>query len=157
MRRILCFFFVSVPPFSKNEQFPFPPGSQVYGSSARCPASSISPMTHLASSQESADRGCSTSPRTSGQSRLGPREFGEDAPPSVLSSPTLLRCTTTGTSIAPLEPLAWHLEAWLTPPSLSRWLTRTIRLGSLHLHLESVCGRYGGPPRCSGRPVPGKA
>ncbi len=28
-----------------------------------------------------------------------------------------------------LEPLAQHLEAWLTLPSLSRWLTRTIRLG----------------------------
>ncbi len=33
------------------------------------------------------------------------------------------------TSIVPLEPLAQHLEAWLTLPSLSRWLTRTIRLG----------------------------
>ncbi len=42
-------------------------------------ASSLSPTTHLASSQESAVRGRSTSPRTSGQSRLGPREFGEDA------------------------------------------------------------------------------
>ncbi len=29
----------------------------------------------------------------------------------------------------PLEPLAQRLEAWLTLPSLSRWLTRTIRLG----------------------------
>ncbi len=28
-----------------------------------------------------------------------------------------------------LEPLAQRLEAWLTLPSLSRWLTRTIRLG----------------------------
>ncbi len=32
-------------------------------------------------------------------------------------------------SIVPLEPLAQHLEAWLTLPSLSRWLTCTIRLG----------------------------
>ncbi len=31
--------------------------------------------------------------------------------------------------IVPLEPLAQRLEAWLTLPSLSRWLTRTIRLG----------------------------
>ncbi len=29
----------------------------------------------------------------------------------------------------PLEPLAQRLEAWLTLPNLSRWLTRTIRLG----------------------------
>ncbi len=29
----------------------------------------------------------------------------------------------------PLEPLAQRLEAWLTLPSLSRWLTHTIRLG----------------------------
>ncbi len=68
------------------------------------------------------------------QSRLGPREFGEDAsertaPPSVPSTPTPFRCTTTGTSIVLLEPLSQRLEAWLTLPSLSRWLTRTIRLG----------------------------
>ncbi len=49
----------------------------------------------------------------------------QNAPPSVPSTPTPFRCTTTGTSIVPLEPLAQHLEAWLT----SRWLTRTIRLG----------------------------
>ncbi len=49
--------------------------------------------------------------------------------PSVPTTPTPFRCTTTGTSIVPLEPLAQRLEAWLTLPSLSRWLTRTIRLG----------------------------
>ncbi len=43
------------------------------------PASSLSPTTHFASSQECTVRGRCTSPRTSGQSRLGPREFGEDA------------------------------------------------------------------------------
>ncbi len=53
----------------------------------------------------------------------------QNAPPSVPSTPTPFRCTTTGTSIVPLEPLAQRLEAWLTLPSLSRWLTRTIRLG----------------------------
>ncbi len=42
-------------------------------------ASSLSPTTHFASSQESTVRGRHSSPRTSGQSRLGPREFGEDA------------------------------------------------------------------------------
>ncbi len=53
----------------------------------------------------------------------------QNAPPSVPFTPTPFRCTTTGTSIMPLEPLAQRLEAWLTLPSLSRWLTRTIRLG----------------------------
>ncbi len=53
----------------------------------------------------------------------------QNAPPSVPSTPTPFRCTTTGMSIVPLEPLAQRLEAWLTLPSLSRWLTRTIRLG----------------------------
>ncbi len=48
---------------------------------------------------------------------------------SAPSSPTPFRCTTTGTLIVLLEPLAWHLEAWLTLPSPSRWQTRTIRLG----------------------------
>ncbi len=47
--------------------------------SVRRLASSLSPTTHLASSQESAVRESSTSPRTSSQSRLGPREFGKDA------------------------------------------------------------------------------
>ncbi len=45
----------------------------------RRPASSLLPTTHFASSQESTVRGRYSSPRTSGQSRLGPREFGEDA------------------------------------------------------------------------------
>ncbi len=44
----------------------------------------------------------------------------QNAPPSVPSTPTPFRCTTTGTSIVPLEPLAQCLEAWLTLPSLSR-------------------------------------
>ncbi len=48
----------AVPTYSKKEQFPFPPGSQVLGMTVcKRPASSL----------------------TSGQSRLGPREFGEDA------------------------------------------------------------------------------
>ncbi len=77
----LLFRFVSVPPavptFSKKEQFPFPPGS--WNVSVRRPASSLSPTTHFASSQECTVRGRHSSPRTSGQSRSGPREFGEDA------------------------------------------------------------------------------
>ncbi len=47
--------------------------------SVRRPASSLLPTTHFASSQESTVRGRHSSPRTSGQSRSGPREFGEDA------------------------------------------------------------------------------
>ncbi len=39
------------------------------------------------------------------------------------------RCPTTGTSVAPLVPLARSLGAWLVLPSPSRWLLRTIRLG----------------------------
>ncbi len=77
-------------------------------------------------------RGRCTSRHTSGQSRLGPREFGEDVSERTdfcTIHPTPFRCTTTGTLIVPLEPLAQRLEAWLTLPSLSRWLTRTIRLG----------------------------
>ncbi len=50
-----------------------------WDNSVRCPASSLSPTNHFASSQESTVRGRYCSPRTSGQSRLGPREFGEDA------------------------------------------------------------------------------
>ncbi len=53
----------------------------------------------------------------------------QNALPSVPSTPTPYRCTTTGMSILPLEPLAQRLEAWLTLPSLSCWLTHTIQLG----------------------------
>ncbi len=50
-----------------------------WDNSVRRPASSLSPTTHFASSQESTVWGRHSSPRTSGQSRSGPREFGEDA------------------------------------------------------------------------------
>ncbi len=55
--------------------------------------------------------------------------MSQNAGPSVPSSLTPIRCTTAGTSIVPLEPLARRLEAWLLLPSPSRWLTCTIRLG----------------------------
>ncbi len=80
----------------------------------------------------------SQAPSRPGSQRSGPDagnpeifEFAlsQNAPPSVPSTPTPFRSTTTDTSIVPLEPLAQRLEAWLTLPSLSRWLTRTIRLG----------------------------
>ncbi len=47
--------------------------------SVRRIASSLSPATHFASGQESVVPGCSASPRTSSQSRLGPRDFHMDA------------------------------------------------------------------------------
>ncbi len=55
--------------------------------------------------------------------------MSQNAGPSVPSSLTPIRCTTVGTSIVPLEPLARRLEAWLALPSPSRWFTHTIRLG----------------------------
>ncbi len=73
-----------------------------WDNSVRCPASSLSPTTHFASSQESTVRGRHSSPRTSGQSRLGPREFGEDA--SELYHPPLLPFA------AP--PQVWRLCRW---------------------------------------------
>ncbi len=127
------FLFISVPPlvqgsvvptFSKKEQFPFPPGSQVNGTTvcdALLPHSRPRPILPAAKRVRFGDAVPPHAPLAS--------PVWENAPPSVPSSPTPLRCTTTGTSIAPLEPLARRLEAWLTPPSLSRWLTRTIRLG----------------------------
>ncbi len=55
--------------------------------------------------------------------------ISQNAGPSVPSSLTPIRCTTAGTSIVPLEPLARRLEAWLALPSPSPWLTCIIRLG----------------------------
>ncbi len=77
----LLFHFVSVPvpTFSKKEQFPFPPGSQVHGTTvcdALPPHSRPRPILPVA---KRVRFGRYSSPRTSGQSRLGPREFGEDA------------------------------------------------------------------------------
>ncbi len=67
-------------PLSQERAISFSSGfSGPWDDSVRCPASSLSPTTHFASSQESKVRGRHSSPRTSGQSRLGPREFGEDA------------------------------------------------------------------------------
>ncbi len=113
-RRIFCsvlFLFHLL----KERAISFSSGfSGPWDDSVRRPASSLSPTTHFASSQESTVRGRNSSPRTSGQSRSGPRES------SVPSTPTPFRCTTTGTLIVPLEPLAQRLEAWLMLPSLSR-------------------------------------
>ncbi len=138
----LLFRFVSVPPlvqgpavptFSKKEQFPFPPGSQVHGTTvcdAMPPHSRPRPILPVAKRVRFGDDIPPHAPLASPVPDPGSSvRMPQNAPPSVPSTPTPFRCTTTGTSIVPLEPLAQRLEAWLTLPSLSRWLTRTIRLG----------------------------
>ncbi len=138
----LLFRFVSVPPlvqgpavptFSKKEQFPFPPGSQVHGTTvcdALPPHSRPRPILPVAKRVRFGDDIPPHAPLASPVRDPGSSvRMPQNAPPSVPSTPTPFRCTTTGTSIVPLEPLAQRLEAWLTLPSLSRWLTRTIRLG----------------------------
>ncbi len=78
-RRIFCFVLFLFRLF-KERAISFSSGfSGPWDDSVRRPASSLSPTTHFASSQESTVRGRHSSPRTSGQSRSGPREFGEDA------------------------------------------------------------------------------
>ncbi len=129
----LLFRFVSVPTFSKKEQFPFPPGSQVHGTTvcdALPPHSRPLPILPVAKRVRFGDDIPPHAPLASPVRDPGSSvRMPQNAPPSVPSTPTLFRCTTTGTSIVLLEPLAQRLEAWLTLPSLSRWLTRTIRLG----------------------------
>ncbi len=67
-------------PLSLERAISFSSGfSGPWDDSVRRPASSLSPTTHFASSQESTVRGRHSSSRTSGQSRLGPREFAEEA------------------------------------------------------------------------------
>ncbi len=138
----LLFRFVSVPPlvqgpavptFSKKEQFPFPPGSQVHGTTvcdALPPHSRPRPILPVAKRVRFGDDIPPHAPLASPVRDPGSSvRMPQNAPPSVPSTPTPFRCTTTVTSIVPLEPLAQRLEAWLTLPSLSRWLTLTIRLG----------------------------
>ncbi len=79
-RRIFRFCSAATDPLSQERAISFSSGfSGPWDDSVRRPASSLLPTTHFASSQESTVRGRHSSPRTSGQSRLGPREFGEDA------------------------------------------------------------------------------
>ncbi len=122
-----------VPTFSKKEQFPFPPGSQVHGTTvcdALPPHSRPRPILPVAKRVRFGDDIPPHAPLASPVRDPGSSvRMPQNAPPSVPSTPTPFRCTTTGTSIVPLEPLAQRLEAWLTLPSLSRWLTRKIRLG----------------------------
>ncbi len=136
------FPFISVPPlaqgsaaptFSKKEQFPFPPGFQVHRPTvcdALPPHSRPRPILPAAKRARFGDAVPPHAPLASPLWDPGSSAWMlQNALPSVPSSSTPLRCTTTGTSIVPLEPLARRLEAWLALPSPSRWLTRTIRLG----------------------------
>ncbi len=119
--------------FLKKEQFPFPPGSQVHGMTvcdALLPHSRPRTFLPVAKRVRFGDdippHAPLASPVWDPGSLVG---MPQKAPPSVPSTPTPFCCTSTGMSIVLLEPLAQRLEAWLTLPSLSRWLTRTIRLG----------------------------
>ncbi len=76
----VCFCWASGTHLLKEIAISFSSGfSGPWDDSVWRPASSLSPTTHFASSQQSTVWGRFSSPRTSGQSRLGPREFGEDA------------------------------------------------------------------------------
>ncbi len=125
-RRILCFLLFLFHCWSKGQQYPLSQRKsnflflRVLRSMDEHPASSLSPTTHLASSQESAVRGRNTSPRTSSQSHLGPREFGKD------TSERAAFCT-----IQPYSPLL-HLAHAAQPVSLAHTHNST-RLG------DSVC------------------
>ncbi len=123
----------AVPTFSKKEQISFPPGSQVHGTTvcdALPPHSRPRPILPVAKRVRFGDDIPPHAPLASPVRDPGSSvRMPQNAPPSVPSTPTPFRCTSTGTSIVPLEPLAQRLEAWLTLPSLSRWLMRTIRLG----------------------------
>ncbi len=130
----------SVPPLAQVRYphyqvraIPFPPSFQVHGSTvcdALPPHSHPRPILPAAKRARFGDAVLPHAPlaspyRDSGSSA----RMSQNAGPSVPSSLTPIRCTSAGTSIVPLEPLARRLEAWLALPSPSHWLTRTIRLG----------------------------
>ncbi len=128
-RRIFCFCFAT---FSRKSNFLFLRALRSMGRQCATPCYSLSSTTHFASSQESTVRGRHSSPRTSGQSCLGPREFGEDA------SERTAFCTIHPYSLSlhhhryvdcAVGAACTASVLWLTLPSLSRWLTQTIRLG----------------------------
>ncbi len=126
----------AVPTFSKKEQFPFPPDSQVHGCAtvtvceALRPHSCPRPILPVAKRVRFGDDILPHAPLPNPAWDPGSLvRIPQNAPPSVPSTPTPFRCTTTGMSIVPLEPHAHRLETWLTLLRLSRWLTRTIRIG----------------------------
>ncbi len=162
------FPFISVPPlaqgsaaptYSKKEQFPFHPGFKVHGSTvcdALPPHSRPRPILPAAKRARFGDAVPPHAPLASPLWDPGSSAWIlQNALPSVPSSSTPLRCTTAGTLIVPLEPLARHLEAWLALPSPSRWLTRTIRLGYAIQFtrrppkFSGVLENFGGSSECS--------
>ncbi len=110
----------AVPTLSKKEQIPFPPSFQASGLTvcdALPPHSRPRPILPAAKRVRLGDAGPPHAPlaspyRDSGSSA----RMSQNAGPSVPSSLTPIRCTTAGTSIVPLEPLARRLEAWLALP-----------------------------------------
>ncbi len=105
----LLFRFVSVPPlvqgpavptFSKKEQFPFPPGSQVHGTTvcdALPPHSRPRPILPVAKRVRFGDDIPPHAPLASPVRDPGSSvRMPQNAPPSVPSTPTPFRCTTTG-------------------------------------------------------------
>ncbi len=120
----LLFRFVSVPPlvqgpavptFSKKEQLPFPLGFQVHGTTvcdALPPHSRPRPILPVAKRVRFGDDIPPHAPLASTVRDQGSSvRMPQNALPSVPSTPTPFRCTTTGTSILPLEPFAQRLEA----------------------------------------------
>ncbi len=106
----LLFRFVSGTHLLKERAISYSSGfSSPWDDSVRRPASSLSPTNHFASIQESTVRGRHSSPRTSGQSRSGPREFGgwrrmnPSRPPLVPSWD--LSIVLAGLQRGPFEPL----------------------------------------------------
>ncbi len=102
----------AVPTFSKKEQLPFPPGSQVHGTTvcdALPPHSRPRPILPVAKRVRFGDDIPPHAPLASPVRDPGSSvRMPQNAPPSVPSTPTPFRCTTTGTSIVPLEPAHAH-------------------------------------------------
>ncbi len=97
----------AVPTFSKKEQFPFPPGSQVHGTTV-CdtlpPHSRPRPILPVAKRVRFGDDIPPHAPLASPVRDPGSSvRMPQNAPPSVPSTPTPFRCTTTGAAgCAPL-------------------------------------------------------
>ncbi len=103
--------------FLKERAISFSSGfSGPWDDSVRCPASSLSPTTHFCQQPREYGSGTMYLPMHLWPVRLGPTEFGEDASErttSVPSTPTPFRCTTTRTSIVPLEGCLQRLAYWI--------------------------------------------
>ncbi len=104
-----------------KEQFPFPPSFQARGPTV---CDSLRPHSRPRPILPAVKRvrlGDAMHPHAHLASPYGnsgsSARMSQNAEPSVPSSSTPLRCTTRGTPIVPLEPLARRLEAWLALPT----------------------------------------